>query len=237
MMQRTSRSLLTLLALLLAAGCVLLLASPASAQGEERLITLDLRDANLDDALKLIFRDTPYSYTLAPGISGLVTLTLNEVTFSQALRAILDMHDLTYRREENIYYIIQKPTIDTSLPQAPGAPSAERKIYWFGPGGRYELQYLDCRQVSAWFGGTEAGSSLVPVAVESIGGGGVGGGIAGIGGGGIGGGGIGGIGGGGIGGIGGGGIGGGIGGGGIGGGGSFGGGGFGGGDDGGGRGG
>ncbi|MCJ7751554.1 MAG: STN domain-containing protein, partial [Armatimonadetes bacterium] len=49
------------------------------AQDDERLITLDLRDATLDDALRLVFRSTPYSYVLAPGVSGRVTLTLNNV--------------------------------------------------------------------------------------------------------------------------------------------------------------
>ncbi len=215
-----NRTRLVLLVAALAAVLTgsLVVSDRAWAQGEERLITLDLRDATLEDALALIFRATPYSYTLAPGVSGRVTLTLNNVTFTQALRAILEMHELTYRKEAgNVYYITRReegrPVEPMPIPTE-STLASRQKIYWIGPGGRYELQYLDCRQVSSWFGGTDAGSSIIPVAIEGgVGGAGMGAG-GGLGGGGIGGGGIGG------GGIGGGGIGGGgLGGGGIGGGG------------------
>ena len=176
-----NRTRFVVLALTVAIGAagILAMGSRALSQDDERLITLDLRDAALDDALRLIFRSTPYSYVLAPGVSGRVTLTLNNVTFSQALRAILDMHKLTYRREAgNVYYITEK------LPETPAPPppqeyeSARQRLYWFGPGGRYEFQYLDCRQVATWFGfgGWIAGPLISPVAAEGSGGGGVGGG-------------------------------------------------------------
>jgi hypothetical protein len=165
----------------------------ARAQGEERRITLELRDASLDDALRLVFKSTPYSYVLEPGISGTVTLTLNDVTFSQALRAILDMHDLNYRKgEDNIYYIQRQVEVIAPPTPGPEAPPARQRIYWIGPGGRYQLQYLDCRLVTQWFGGIVAGSWLVPTAIEGgagYGGGGLGGGGIGGGGGGLGGGG------------------------------------------------
>ncbi len=158
----------------IAATGIVLTGGRAFAQDDERLITLDLRDASLDDALRLVFRSTAYSYVLAPGVSGRVTLTLNNVTFSQALRAILDMHKLTYRREAgNVYYITEKlpETAPAPLPQE--IESARQRIYWFGPGGRYEFQYLDCRQVATWFGfgGWQAGPLIAPVAAESSGGG------------------------------------------------------------------
>jgi len=203
---------------LLAAG------GPAWTQMEERPITLDLKDVQLEDALRLVFKDTPYSFTLAPGLGGrTVTLTLNDVTFSQALRAILGLHGLTYRKAPgDIYEIMLEPDpglTSTSNPQDEDVIPARMNLYWFGPGGRYELQYLDCRLVAMWFGGRQIASALIPIAAEGGGGGGGGGGRGGGGGIGGGGGGIGGGGGmgGGIGG-GGGGIGGGGGGGGIGGG-------------------
>lgn len=191
---RTRFVVLALVVAVAAAGIVMT-SGRTFAQDDERLITLDLRDAALDDALRLIFRSTPYSYVLAPGVSGRVTLTLNNVTFSQALRAILDMHNLTYRREAgNVYYITEKlpPTLPAPPPQE--IESARQRLFMFGPGGRYVFQYLDCRQVATWFGfgGWEAGPLIAPVPAE-YGGGGVGGG----GGGGRGGGGGGGVGGGG----------------------------------------
>lgn len=173
---------------------------PAWAQMEERPITLDLKDVQLEDALRLVFKDTPYSFTLAPGLGGrTVTLTLNDVTFSQALRAILGMHGLTYRKAPgDIYEIMPEPEIDVAptggTQQEEDVIPPRANLYWFGPGGRYELQYLDCRLVAIWFGGTQLSSALVPIGIEGTGGGG--GGRGGIGGGIGGGGGMGGIGGG-----------------------------------------
>lgn len=160
---------------------------PAWAQMEERPITLDLKDVQLEDALRLVFKDTPYSFTLAPGLGGrTVTLTLNDVTFSQALRAILGLHGLTYRKAPgDIYEIMVEPEEDITLspPEYEDVIPARMNLYWFGPGGRYELQYLDCRLVAMWFGGRQISSALVPVAVEGGGGGGMGGGRGGVGGG------------------------------------------------------
>ena len=130
-----NRTQLVVLALVvaIAATGIVVTGGRAFSQDDERLITLDLRDATLDDALRLIFRSTPYSYVLAPGVSGRVTLTLNNVTFSQALRAILDMHKLTYRREAgNVYYITEKlPETTPGPPPSQEYESARQRLYWF----------------------------------------------------------------------------------------------------------
>jgi uncharacterized membrane protein YgcG len=193
MVSHKTRWLLVILGILIAGTAVLAVGARTWAQEEERLITLELREAPLDAALRMLFRDTPYGFTLDPGISGTVTVTLNEVTFSQALRAILDMNSLTYTKEGNLYLIKrQVEVVNPPLPPIVTQASAQQQIYFFGPGGRYELQYLDCRQITTWFGGTDAGGSPIPVPVASAGGaGGVGVGGGGIGGGGMGGGGIG----------------------------------------------
>ena len=192
-LRNRTRVLLITIAVVVTMTGVLAFNASGWAQMEERRITLDLRDAPLDDALRLLFRDTPYSYTLAPGVSGTVTLTLNDVTFSQALRAILEIHDLTYRREAGNLYIITRREA-TLVTQGPTpvveVPAAQQQIYWIGPGGRYELQYLDCRQIASWFGGTIVETSPIPVPIATAGGvsGGLSGGASG-GGGGVGGGG------------------------------------------------
>ena len=174
-----NRFVFPILALAVLAVGMLAPSRAAYAQEEERLITLDLRDATIDDALKLIFRATPYSYVLSSGVTGRVTLTLNNITFTQALRAILDLQNLTYRREGNVYYITEKQP-EAAQPQVPviqETPASQRKLYWFGPGGRYEFQFLDCRTVTYWFGGWEASMGIVPWPAESGtgGGGGAGG--------------------------------------------------------------
>ncbi len=183
---RTRFVVLALVVAVAAAGIVMT-SGRTFAQDDERLINCDLRDAALDDVLAIIFRPTPYSYVLAPGVSGLVTLTLNNVTFSQALRAILDMHNLTYRREAgNVYYITEKLPEMGPAPPLQEIESARQRLFMFGPGGRYVFQYLDCRQVATWFGfgGWEAGPLIAPVPAEYGGGGVGGGGGGGVGGGG-----------------------------------------------------
>ena len=182
-----TRLLLIVLGIAVTLTAVPYVGGRAWAQGEERLLTYDLIQVPLEQALRFVFKDTPYSFTLAPGLEGrTVTLTLNDVTFSQALRAVLGMHDLTYRKGPgDIYEIIPQPEeIANPIPpegQEQEAIPARMNLYWFGPGGRYELQYLDCRLVAIWFGGRQIGSALTPMGIE--GGGGVGGGRGGMGGG------------------------------------------------------
>ena len=195
--RRTRICLVALGALVVIAGVFALGAQSWAQQEEERRITVDLRDAKIFDALSIIFRDTPYSFTLEPGAAGTVTLSLQDVPFSTALRAILNANTpkLTYRKDPgDVYVITQLAQPTTQAPPEVVAPAAEQQVYWIGPGGRYELQYLDCRDVAAWFGGsTVAGSPMIPYAIAGGGGGGgFGGGGAARGGGGAGGGGSGG---------------------------------------------
>jgi hypothetical protein len=177
-------------------ACLIALSAQTWAQGtaaeDEHRITLDLRDANIEDALRMIFRDTPYSFTIEPGVTGRVTLSLNEVPFSRALRAILDINNpkLTYRKEAgDLYVITQQVVAPTPVETQPTIeqPAAEQMVYWIGPGGRYELQYLDCRDVAVWFGGYIIGGTP-QYPFPMTGGGGGGGGGMGMGGGGLGGG-------------------------------------------------
>ena len=78
--------LIVLLAVLGNADCAL--SAVPSGDEAEAAITVDLRDTPLEDALRAIFKGAPYQYRLEVESAGRnVTLTLNNVTFSQALRA------------------------------------------------------------------------------------------------------------------------------------------------------
>ncbi len=83
-----------------------------------------------------------------------------------ALRTILNSvtPKLTYRKEGDIYYISQAQEVAPTAPLLESTQQAsEQQVYWIGPGGRYGLQYLDCRDVAKWFGGlVVSGTPQIP---------------------------------------------------------------------------
>jgi hypothetical protein len=211
-------------------------------------VTLNLENADIRYALKLLFNSVGANYTLDPGVQGSVTLALTDVSFRTALESAIKGAGtpLTYRVENNVYSI--SPKVETVLNPVDTNPEPEPVKAPTTRTVKIQINYADAIDLAQAFGGGVITSRLSQLGQQGggggfgggFGGGGFGGGQGGFGGGfggnggGFGGGGFGGggFGGGGFGGggIGGGGFGGGgFGGGGIGGGGGFGGGGIGGG--------
>lgn len=154
----------------------------------QRPVTLDLQDADIRAALKLLFNSVGANYSIDSSIQGTITVKLTNTPFEVALRTILGQLKLTFRVEGGVYNIIPKedpkpvdiptggvdtgPTIDTPTKQV-----AKIIIYVTDPAALVTL-----------FGG-----SIIPVegigyGVQSGGGmgGGFGGGFGGLGGGGFG---------------------------------------------------
>jgi hypothetical protein len=99
------------------------LAGPAGVQGQERHFTLDFTDAPLGDVLRVVFHDTPYTFTLDSDLEQRrVTITLREVSFSHALRAILSLHDLTYTTSGGVYHIMSSGSEPSYVDQFPYGP-------------------------------------------------------------------------------------------------------------------
>ncbi len=201
-------------------------------------VTLELENADIRYALKLLFQSVGANYTLDQAVQGSVTVSLKDVSFRTALESILrsvqSQFPLTYRAENNVFNIAPKVETqpDTTTTEAPAETAPTRTP----PPIKVQVNYADAADIATAFGGTiiQSNQNLMSSMGGGFGGGmggGMGGMMGGMGGmgGGMGGfgGGMGGFGGGGMGGMGGGG---GFGGGGFGGGGGgFGGGGFGGG--------
>jgi len=61
--------------------------------------SLELEQADIRDALKLLFKNVGASYTVAPEVQGTVTVNLHNVPFETALRSLLGQVDATYRVE------------------------------------------------------------------------------------------------------------------------------------------
>ncbi len=94
------------------AVCTLMLAPlRAIAQGDPRdkiIPSLELDQADIRDALKILFRSVQVNYTIASDVQGTVTVSLKNVPFETALRNVLSQADATYRVEGGIYVIIKK---------------------------------------------------------------------------------------------------------------------------------
>lgn len=93
--------------------------APVQAQGDPRdrmVQSLELDQADIRDALKLLFRIVGTNYSVASDVQGTVTITLRDVPFETALRAVLNQVDATWRVEGGIYNIIKKPEIAQPTP-------------------------------------------------------------------------------------------------------------------------
>lgn len=65
-------------------------------------VTLDLRDADLRDVLRLLSEVSGLDFVLQPGVSGRVTLRLTETPWDQALEVLLRSRGLDYRLEGGV---------------------------------------------------------------------------------------------------------------------------------------
>src|SRR5438067_10684567 len=92
-------------------------AAPVLAQGQEttapdKKVTLNLENADLRYALKLLFTSAGVNYTLDQAVQGTVTVSLTDVPFRTALESVLrstqTQSPLTYRVEDKVYIISPK---------------------------------------------------------------------------------------------------------------------------------
>ncbi len=79
-------------------------------QGNQIVPAIDLDQADVRDALKILFRATGANYTVASDVQGTVTVHLKDVAFETVLRNITNQVDATYRIEGGVYNIIKKPS-------------------------------------------------------------------------------------------------------------------------------
>ena len=91
---------------LLMAVMVLSLVTTCLAQEKTEKINIDLKDAEITDALKMLFEGTPYSLSYGPGVAGRrITLRLMNIDLIAALEVILRSQGLRYTRDGNSFTI------------------------------------------------------------------------------------------------------------------------------------
>jgi hypothetical protein len=110
------------------------LPNSAYAQGADpktiRIQRLELDQADIRDALRVLFNQVGVSYVIAPEVQGTVSASLNDVPFETALRNLLDQVRATYRIEGGVYQIVlreqQTPGGGTAVPTTPTLPTAQQ---------------------------------------------------------------------------------------------------------------
>src|SRR5438874_7455468 len=104
--------LLSLLVLGAAANYGPAQAQEAKQDVPQKKVTLNLENADLRYALKLLFTSAAVNYTLDQAVQGSVTVALTDVPFRTALESVLrstqSQAPLTYRVEDQVYVITPK---------------------------------------------------------------------------------------------------------------------------------
>ena len=131
-------------------------AMPPAAEAEP-LISLAAKGMDISDALRFLFApyiSQGYSFSLSPEVKGKVTVSLNSVTFSAALRAILEQAGATYRKEGNIYTVIPLSQVSGGI-TAGGLPmvQAPRRMRVV------ELRFSDAAEIAYILGGAASGAT------------------------------------------------------------------------------
>ncbi len=100
------------------------------ARAEDR-ITLDLKNATVQDALSAVFAETGAKYVLAEGVHGEIPcLNVSGVSFETALKCVLRACELSYRVENGIYIIEPKVKEPPKVQEEP-SPSVEEQLAAF----------------------------------------------------------------------------------------------------------
>lgn len=81
-------------------------AAPADMINAKKLISLSLKDVNIEDALKIISEASGYNVILDKDVSARVTINLKDVPWQVALDNLLKTNDLTYKIKDNIIRIM-----------------------------------------------------------------------------------------------------------------------------------
>jgi len=109
------RQTLLKMAVTAAIGLVVVSASWAQAPADNKdqdlrnkPITLELTNAPTRAAIDALFKFVPFNHAINQQVDGIVSVSLNDVPFEQALRTICRVNDpaLTWRRDEGNVYVI-----------------------------------------------------------------------------------------------------------------------------------
>jgi type II secretory pathway component GspD/PulD (secretin) len=73
---------------------------------KDKMVTLDMQQADVREALRALFKSMNVSYSVAPDVQGLVTVNIKNVPFETALQNILKQVSATYRLVGGVYEVL-----------------------------------------------------------------------------------------------------------------------------------
>ncbi|MGY3928271.1 pilus (MSHA type) biogenesis protein MshL [Aeromonas simiae] len=71
----------------------------------ERLMKIAAQDVEAANFFGSLFKGSRYSVAVHPGVSGLITLELKDVTLSETLKTVADMYGFDIQRRGNVYHV------------------------------------------------------------------------------------------------------------------------------------
>src|SRR5262249_21259995 len=93
----------------------------------ERLVSLDLQDADVHGVLRLLADVGGLDVAVGEEVKGKVTLRLNRVAWDQALDVVLRMQSLQARRQGRVLRVVTQEQLDREREAARAAADAERE--------------------------------------------------------------------------------------------------------------
>ncbi|MBU6153494.1 MAG: hypothetical protein KGP28_04250 [Bdellovibrionales bacterium] len=115
-------------------------------------ITLKLKDADVNEVMRLIGEASGFSVVVAPGVSGKVTVSLEEVPWDQALDVVMTTMNLAAERSESVLRIMPREVL---LKEKQAILETERIASQTAPRITrvFPISYADLTQLATLLGG------------------------------------------------------------------------------------
>ena len=154
--------------------------SSPSAEAEKR-VTLQFKDVPVSNAIAILFEGI--NHVIEPGVQGTVTLMLSDVSFTDALQALLKAAGLTARKEGIVYYIGPRKEQPTEItPVTSVVPETEVQVERSKIPEKIPIGYADVQEIGQYLGAQQGSSARNQMGMGGYGGMGMGMGSMGMGG-------------------------------------------------------
>lgn len=124
-------------------------------------VTVEIKDATLEEALRLMFKDTDQSVVVQPAVAGIrpVNLSLKNVLLEDAIKVVTKLNGLSYEHLDNLWVVFPEEGVLTvggvrvpllgALPAVPGetGQASLEFVRRGGDGGDERMVFINPRMV------------------------------------------------------------------------------------------